>query len=114
MLESYDVHGSVMGHLSLNDLRWYSLTCKAIYAEVQGYYERNYSLNPILERFIPSTYIPAFRRLQKENGLVISGSVALQFLHKSNVPNLILTSTSSMRVRLKSASGSSQKWDAPR
>ncbi|KAF4563771.1 hypothetical protein EYR36_003013 [Pleurotus pulmonarius] len=86
MLGSYDVHGSVMGQLSLNDLRWYSFTCKAIYAEVQGYYERNYSLKPILEPFIPSMYIPAFRRLQKENGLVISGSVALQFFTRVTYP----------------------------
>lgn len=86
MLGSYDIHGSVMGQLSLNDLRWYSLTCKAIYDEVQGHYEHNYSLNPILEPFIPSEYIPTFRRLQKKYGLVISGSVALQFFTRVTYP----------------------------
>ncbi|KAF4593082.1 hypothetical protein EYR38_008792 [Pleurotus pulmonarius] len=86
MLGSYDIHASVMGQLSLDALRWYSLTCKAIYDEVQAYYHRNYSLNPILEPFIPSRYIPAFRRLQKENGLVISGSAALQFFTRTTYP----------------------------
>ncbi|KAF9499597.1 hypothetical protein BDN71DRAFT_1441739 [Pleurotus eryngii] len=86
MLGSYDIHWSVMGQLSLDALRWYSLTCKAIYDEVQAYYHRNYSLNPILEPFIPSRYIPAFRRLQKENGLIISGSAALQFFTRVTYP----------------------------
>ncbi|KAG9223952.1 hypothetical protein CCMSSC00406_0004432 [Pleurotus cornucopiae] len=86
MLGSYDIHRSVMGQLSLDALRWYSLTCKAIYEEVQAYYHRNYSLNLILEPFIPSRYIPAFRRLQKENGLVVSGSAALQFFTRVTYP----------------------------
>lgn len=86
MLSSEDIHMSVMGQLSLNALRWYSLTSKAIYDEVQIFYQRNYSLNPILEPFIPSEHIPAFRRLQKENGLVISGSVALQFFTRITYP----------------------------
>lgn len=80
------IHATVMGQLSLNALRWYSLTCKAMYDEVQIFYQCNYSLDPILEPFIPSEHIPAFRRLQGESGLVISGSVALQFFTRVTYP----------------------------
>ncbi|KAF9491402.1 hypothetical protein BDN71DRAFT_1398402 [Pleurotus eryngii] len=86
MLRSYDIHESIMEQLSLNNLHWYSLTCKAIYDEVQGHYKHNYSLNPILKLFIPSEYIPAFHRLQKKYRPVISGSVALQFLTRVTYP----------------------------
>ncbi|KAF7422279.1 hypothetical protein PC9H_010435 [Pleurotus ostreatus] len=80
------IHATVMRQLSLNALRWYSLTCKAIYGEVQIFYQRSYSLNPILEPFIPLEHIPAFRRLQGESGLVISGSAALQFFTRATYP----------------------------
>ncbi|KAF4566487.1 hypothetical protein EYR36_011914 [Pleurotus pulmonarius] len=86
MLWNDIIHATVMRQLSLNTLRWYSLTCKAIYDEVQIFYQCSYSLDPILEPFISLEHIPAFRRLQAESGLVISGSAALQFFTRVTYP----------------------------
>ena len=57
--------------------------CKARLA-TQDYNCRAYNINRCLSRFFPNPN--AFRRLQRETGLVISGSFALQFMERTCYP----------------------------
>ncbi|KAJ8521552.1 hypothetical protein ONZ45_g1753 [Pleurotus djamor] len=86
MTASYDIHSRVIEALNLADLRMYSCTCTTVYDEVQTYYHRTWSIDSILEPFIPAQHIPAFRRLQASTGTVISGSAALQFFTHTIYP----------------------------
>ncbi|KJA12934.1 hypothetical protein HYPSUDRAFT_649054 [Hypholoma sublateritium FD-334 SS-4] len=70
-----------------SDILRYSRTCRYANTVVKSYMKRAFNLNKLLSRFFSPTEIQRFRELQCSTGMLISGSIALQFFERVLYPD---------------------------
>lgn len=87
LVHVYDAHQQVLHHLSLRDLRIYSVTCKDAHFAVEQFIKKEYNIDTYLSRFLLQKDIYSFREVQRMTNTLISGSLALQFFARLNFPS---------------------------
>ncbi|KJA17399.1 hypothetical protein HYPSUDRAFT_46484 [Hypholoma sublateritium FD-334 SS-4] len=74
---------AILDHLSPAQLYKYARTCRSAHYTVSAYIRRRFQLHTLLARYFSADEVLAFRRLQYNTGMVISGSTALQFFDRT-------------------------------
>jgi hypothetical protein len=78
------IHDWIFAPLDVIDVLNFASTCRTARVAFNLFMKRAYKVEIVLRRFLRNP--SAFRRLQRETGTLISGSVALQFLERTVYP----------------------------
>ncbi|KJA14209.1 hypothetical protein HYPSUDRAFT_220598 [Hypholoma sublateritium FD-334 SS-4] len=77
----------LLDYLHPSEFLKYSRVCKHTHAVVKSYMKRAFDIDKLLARFFSPAEILRFRELQCSTGMIISGSIALQFFERVVYPD---------------------------